>query len=101
VTESISRLQAQKSAPVRHTKLAYINSDAKPPREVLRRQMKNRVEMQHSAAVNGKRTAAAAALVTCSTASPKKRHSMPTSTSSLGRAESPPQLKGLCIDDYK
>jgi hypothetical protein len=30
----------EKSAPVRHTKLAYVDSVAKPPREVRRQQMK-------------------------------------------------------------
>jgi len=91
-------LQAQKTAPIRHTKLAYINSDAKPPREVLRRQMKNRIEIPRSAAVNGKRTAAAAAMpVTSNTSSPKKRHSMPTAVSSAGYTEFSSQSKGLCM----
>jgi len=96
LTASISRSQAQRTAPVRHTKLAYVYSDAKPPREVLRRQMKNRTEMSRSPAANGKRTAFAAS-VTSDAASPKKRHSTPVPTSSQGRAESPSQLKGPCI----
>lgn len=106
MTASISRLQAQKTAPVRHTKLAYINSDAKPPREVLRRQMKHRNEMLHSPAVNGKRkvhAATAASSVTDVMPSPKKRHSapgacvVPGACSFPGRAESSPQSKGLCM----
>jgi len=107
VTASISRLQAEKTAPVRHTKLAYINSDAKPPREVRRRQMKHRNEMLHSPTVNGKRkvdvAAAAVSSVTDVMPSPKKRHSapgacvLPGACSFPGRAESSPQSKGLCV----
>ena len=101
MTASISRLQAEKTAPVRHTKLAYMNSAAKPPREVLRKQMKYRNETMHSPAVNGKRradaAAAAASSVTDVMPSPKKRHSAPTACSSLSRAESSPQSKGLYV----
>jgi len=96
VTASISRLQAQKTAPIRHTKLAYVNSVAKPPREVLRRQMKNRIEISHLAAVHDKRKAAAAS-VTDNTTSPKKRHSAPVAGLSIGHGESSPQSKGLCV----
>jgi len=99
VTASISRLHAEKTAPVRHTKLAYVNSVAKPPREVLRRQMKHHTELLHSAAVNAKRKpAAAAASVAGNTASLKKRHSMHSACLSLGHTESSSsQLKGLCM----
>jgi len=97
VTASISRSYAQKTAPLRHTKLAYVNSVVKPPREVLRRQTKNRAEMQQrSLAVNGKRTSVAASLPS-DTASPKKRHSTPSSVSPHSRSESPAQSKGSDI----
>jgi len=104
VTASISRSHAQKTAPIRHTKIAYANSVAKPPREVLRRQMKHRTEMQQLAAVTGKRTAAAALLTgntaspkkLHSTASPKKRHSTPATLSSPSHTEAS-QLKGVCV----
>jgi len=94
LTVSISRSHAEKTAPVRHTKMAYVNSVAKPPREVLRRQMKNRIETFHSPVANSKRTAFAAS-ITDNAPSPKKRHSAPISISSQGHAESSPQLKGL------
>lgn len=102
VTANISRSHAEKAAPVRHTKMAYVNSVVKPPREVLRRQMKHRTELLHSAAVNGKRAAAGASLIG-STSSPKKRHSTPVCLSSSSSAESSPQLKGvcMCVDVYK
>jgi len=40
LTANIARTQTDKQAPVRSTKLAYVDSVAKPPREVLRNQMK-------------------------------------------------------------
>ena len=40
LTASIARTHVEKLAPVRHTKLAYVNSLAKPPREVRLQQMK-------------------------------------------------------------
>jgi len=84
----------EKTAPVRHTKLAYINSVAKPPREVLRRQRKHHTETFHSPAANSKRTAFAAS------PPPKKRHSAPVPVVSQGRAELSAQLKGLYIGVY-
>lgn len=104
MTASISRSQAEKTAPLRHTKLAYMNSAAKPPREVLRRQMKHRsAEMLHSpAAVNGKRTTVTTVTSSASgcLASPKKphtdkRHSASATVSSVRHAESSAQLKGF------
>ena len=96
LTASISRSHAQNTLPVRRTKLAYVNSAAKPPRDVLRKQMKNRsvVEMmQHSPAANGKRSAAGAVL-TGSAVSPRKRHSTTLSVSSPSQAESSTPQKG-------
>jgi len=112
VTASISRSHAQNTAPVRHTKLAYVNSVVKPPREVLRRQMKNRIEVMQnrievmknrievpqSAAVNGKRTAAAA-LLTGNTRSPKKKHSTQAAVSSPSHSDPSSQLKGLDLNN--
>ena len=74
-----------------------MNSAAKPPREVLRRQMKNHVETFRSPAANDKRTALALSVTDDHTTPPKKRHSTPLPVSSQGRAESSAQLKGLCI----
>jgi len=96
LTASISQSHAEAAAPVRRTKLAYVNSAAKPPRDVLRRQMKNRsIQMQqHPAAVNGKRTAAGSLLTGKTASSPKKRHSEPPSFLPPSHAESSTPQKG-------
>jgi transcription elongation factor B polypeptide 3 len=41
LTASISQAQAEKLAPIRKTKVAYVNTIAKPPRDVRIRQLKH------------------------------------------------------------